>query len=161
MSIWIINYFPLINRAWISGLRSVNVFFYYWRAPQQILQTHRSLEGLLWNPVMKMVSFFLLFHFNGTPVEWNLQGKTEVLGEKPVQAPLCRTQIPHGTTQGQTRASAMTGRRLTAWNTARPYGYFLPTFRGSISVPSSRIKMSKILHPSRLYYFSSTASTLL
>jgi hypothetical protein len=23
----------------------------------------------------------LLFHFNGTPVEWNWQGKTEILGE--------------------------------------------------------------------------------
>jgi hypothetical protein len=25
--------------------------------------------------------FFLIFHFNGAPVEWNWQGKTEVLGE--------------------------------------------------------------------------------
>jgi hypothetical protein len=40
--------------------------------------------------------FFLLLHFNGTPVEWNWQGKTEVLGEKPVPMPLCPPQIPHG-----------------------------------------------------------------
>jgi hypothetical protein len=37
--------------------------------------------------------FFLLFHFNGEPVEWNWQGKTEVLGEKPVPVPLSPPQI--------------------------------------------------------------------
>jgi hypothetical protein len=37
-------------------------FFWWWRAPQQMLRTHRSLEGLLCNPVMKMItfSFFLV-----------------------------------------------------------------------------------------------------
>jgi hypothetical protein len=50
-----------------------------------MLRAHRSLESLLCNPmrkVMKMTRFFMLFHFNGAPVEWNWQGKTEVLGEK-------------------------------------------------------------------------------
>jgi hypothetical protein len=40
-----------------------------------MLRTHRSLEA----SVMKMISFFV-FHCNGAPVEWNWQGKTEVLG---------------------------------------------------------------------------------
>jgi hypothetical protein len=80
-----------------------------------MLRTHRSLEGLLCNLMMKMMRFFLLFHFNGAPVEWNWQGKTEVLGEKPVPVPLCPPQIPHGLTRYRTRASALRGRRLTAW----------------------------------------------
>jgi hypothetical protein len=43
--------------------------------------------GLLCNPVMRMISFFI-FPCNGAPVEWKWQGKTEVLGEKPVLVPL-------------------------------------------------------------------------
>jgi hypothetical protein len=42
-----------------------------------------------------------------------LQGKTEELGEKPVPVPLCPPQILHGLTRARTRASAVTGRRLT------------------------------------------------
>jgi hypothetical protein len=53
-------------------------------------------------------------------VEWNWQGKTEVLGEKPVPVPLCPPQIPHGLIRDRTRASAVRGRRLTAWAMARP-----------------------------------------
>jgi hypothetical protein len=36
---------------------------------RQMLRKHRSLEGLLYNPMMKMMRVFLLFHFYGTPVE--------------------------------------------------------------------------------------------
>jgi hypothetical protein len=61
--------------------------------------------GLLCNPVMKMISFFV-FPSNGAPVEWNWQGKTEVLGEKPIPVPRCPPQIPHGLTRDRTRASA-------------------------------------------------------
>jgi hypothetical protein len=43
--------------------------------------------------------FFLFYHFNGAPVEWNWQGKTEVLGIKPVPVTLCPSQIPHGSTR--------------------------------------------------------------
>jgi hypothetical protein len=59
--------------------------------------THRSLEGFLCNPVMKMnrkmISLFI-FTSHGVPVEWNWQGKTEVLGEKPVPVSLCPPQYP-------------------------------------------------------------------
>jgi hypothetical protein len=34
--------------------------------------------------------------------------------------PLCLQRIPHGLTRDQTRASAVGGRRLTAWAIARP-----------------------------------------
>jgi hypothetical protein len=60
------------------------------------------------------------FPCNGAPVEWNWQGKTEILGEKPVPMPLCPPQIPHGLTRDRTRARAVRGRRLTAWTMVRP-----------------------------------------
>jgi hypothetical protein len=68
---------------------------------------------------MKMISFFV-FPYNRAPVEWNCQGKTELLVEKPVPVPLCPSQIPHGLTRDRTRASVVRGRRLTAWAMARP-----------------------------------------
>jgi hypothetical protein len=75
----------------------------------------------LGNPVMKTISSFV-FPSNGAPVEWNWQGKTEVLGENPVPVPHCPPQIPHGLTRDRNRASALRGRRLTAWGMARPFG---------------------------------------
>ena len=92
-----------------------------------MLWTHRSLAGLLCNPMrkMKIMWLFLLFHFNGAPVEWNWQGKTEVLGEKPVLLPLCPSQIPHGPTRDRTRTSAVRGRRLTASAMAQPLWFEL------------------------------------
>jgi hypothetical protein len=68
---------------------------------------------------MKMIIIFRPFLSSGEPVEWNWRGKTEVLGEKPVPVPLCPPQIPHALTSGRTRASAVGGRRLTAWAMAR------------------------------------------
>jgi hypothetical protein len=80
--------------------------------------------GLLCNPVMKMIVFFI-FPCNRAPVEWNWKGKTEVLGEKPVPMPLCPPQILHELTRFRTLASAVRGRRLTAWATARPESSYL------------------------------------
>jgi hypothetical protein len=79
--------------------------------------------GLLCNPVMKMTMMIIIFcpfPSNGAPMEWNWQGKTEVLGEKPVPVPLCPPQIPHRLARDLTRAFAVGGRRLTAWAMARP-----------------------------------------
>ena len=96
-----------------------NSIFLRWRAPQQMLQTHRSLKAfcatLWWRWLV-----FLVFPCNVAPVELNWQGKTEVLGEKPVPVPLCPPQIPHGLIWDRTRSSAVRGRRLTAWAMARP-----------------------------------------
>jgi hypothetical protein len=79
--------------------------------------------GWLCNAVMKMTMMIIIFcpfRSNGSQVEWNWQGKTEVLEEKLVPVPLCPPQIPHGLTRDRTRASAVGGRRLTAWAMARP-----------------------------------------
>jgi hypothetical protein len=73
------------------------------------------------NPIGKMMRFFLFFQFNGAMVEWNWQGKTEVLGEKPVPVPLCPLQIPHGLTRNWSRASVVRGRQLTTWAMAQPW----------------------------------------
>ena len=44
-----------------------------------------------------------------------------VLGEKSVPVPLGPTQIPCGLALDRTRLSAVTGRRLTAWDEAQPW----------------------------------------
>jgi hypothetical protein len=58
-------------------------------------------------------------------VEWELAGKTEVLGGKPAPMPLCPPQIPHDLTWARTRAAAVGNRRLTAWAMARPLLIFI------------------------------------
>jgi hypothetical protein len=72
--------------AWISFV------FVWWRGPQQMLRTHRSLEAycatLWWRWLV-----FSVFANNGASVEWNWQGKIEVLGKKPVPVPLWPPQI--------------------------------------------------------------------
>jgi hypothetical protein len=63
-------------------------------------------RGLLYNPVMKMINWFFSFLCDGAPVEWNWQGKTEVLGENQSQGYFVRhkyhmdwTGIEHGPQQ--------------------------------------------------------------
>ena len=70
--------------------------FVLWRAPQQMLRTHRSLEAYGTTLWWRWLVFLFVFPCNGAPVEWNWQDKTEVLGEKPVPVPFCTPQIPHG-----------------------------------------------------------------
>jgi hypothetical protein len=48
-----------------------------------------------------------------------LTGEIEELGEEPTLVPLCPPQIPHGVTLARTRASALRGRRLSAWAVVR------------------------------------------
>ena len=92
----------------------------WWRDPQQMLQTHRSLEAycatLWWWRwwLRRWLVFFSFFPCNGAPVDEIDRGKTEVLGEKPVPVPLCPPQIPHGLTRDRTQASALRGRRAMA-----------------------------------------------
>jgi hypothetical protein len=113
------------------------------RSPQQMLRTHRSLKAYCATLWWRWSGIFI-FPSNGAPVEWNWQGKTEVLGEKPVPVPLCPPQIPHGLTRDRTRASAVRGRRLTAWAMARP---FLNTV---LSAPLSNTHSFCFEHPQLL-----------
>jgi hypothetical protein len=95
-----------------SEERSEQCFSLWWKAPQQMLRTHRSLEAYcatLWRRWREWWSVFFIFPSNLAPVEWNWQGKTEILGEKPLPVPLCRPQIPHGLTRDRTRSSAVRG----------------------------------------------------
>jgi hypothetical protein len=98
------------------------VFFLVVKGPAANATDALQPWGLLCNPMMKMqmMIIFCPFPSNGAPVEWNWQGKTEELGEKPIPVPLCPPQIPHGLNRDRTRASAVGGRRLTAWAMARP-----------------------------------------
>jgi hypothetical protein len=61
------------------------------------------------------------FACNGAPMEWNWQGKTEVLWKKKTSpSTTLYTISPHGLNRDRTRASAVRSRRLTAWAMARP-----------------------------------------
>jgi hypothetical protein len=65
---------------------------------------------LIVQPCDEDEGFFLFFHFNGAPVEWNCQGKN--LSQ-------CHF-VHHKSHVDRTRASAVRDRRLTAWAMARP-----------------------------------------
>jgi hypothetical protein len=95
-----------------------NTLFFVVKGPAAGATDASQPLGLLCKPLMKMIIFFVL-PCNGASVEWNWQVKTEVLGEKPVPVPLCPPQIPYGLTRNGSRASAVRGRRLTAWAMAR------------------------------------------
>jgi hypothetical protein len=108
-----------INKKKWTCSRFVHNFFLWWRAPQQMLRTHRSLEAYcatLWWRWLVFSFFRVMEHM------WNEtdRGKPKYSGQKPVPVPLCPPQIPHGLTRDWTRASAVGGRRLTAWAMARP-----------------------------------------
>jgi hypothetical protein len=114
------NYVTLVRNLQNCVHCSRAIFLYFcflwWRAPQQMLRTHRSQEAYcatLWCSF----SFFLV-----KEPRWNEtdRGKPKYSGEKPVPVPLCPPQIPHGLTRDRTQASAVRGRRLTAWAMARP-----------------------------------------
>ena len=60
----------------------------------------------------------------GALVEWYWQGKTEVLGEKPVIATVCLREIPYGLARHRTRSPTGRDRRITVWAMARPIKKF-------------------------------------
>jgi hypothetical protein len=83
--------------------------------------------GLLCNPMMKMTITFCPFPSNGAPMEWNWQGKAEVLGEKPLPVPLCPPQIPHGLTPGPN--PGLRGGRPAANSLSNGTAYTIPLIR--------------------------------
>jgi hypothetical protein len=54
-------------------------FFTWWRAPQQMLRTHHSLKTFCATLWWRWAVFLPGFRSNGTPMEWNWQGKTDNL----------------------------------------------------------------------------------
>jgi hypothetical protein len=89
----------------------------FWRYPQLFFLVEKgptALRLLVQTYDIDEDDYFCPFPSNEAPVERNWQGKTEILGEKPVPVPFCPPQIPHGLTWDRIRASAVGGRRLTA-----------------------------------------------
>jgi hypothetical protein len=84
-----------------------------------MLRTHRSLKSycatLWWKWLI--FSFFRVMEHRWNEID---RGKPKYSGEKPVPVPFCPPQNPHGLTRDRTRASAVRGRRLTAWAMAQP-----------------------------------------
>jgi hypothetical protein len=100
---------------------------------------------------MKMISFFRV-----TERRWNNidREKPKYWGEKPVPVPLYPPQIPRGLTRDRNRASAVSGRWLTAWAMARSLSFkdrlarivFKGLFRTAQEIPYlSVIKTSQLM----------------
>jgi hypothetical protein len=62
----------------------------------------------------------MIYEYGALVEWWYWQGKPDELGDKPVPVLLFTPQIPYGLFRARTRASAVGGRRLTAWVMARP-----------------------------------------
>ena len=102
-----------------GGGRLVQELRKFLRSPQQMLTDAPQPWGLLCNPVMKIMKimrFFLLFHFNGTPVKRKPKFSEKNLSRCHFVHDKSHTDRP----RDRTRASVVRGRRLTAWAMARP-----------------------------------------
>ena len=119
-----------------SSLLSPSCFFFFSEGPRSRCYGRTAALRLIVQPCDKDGQFFFSF-FHVMEHMWNEsdRGKPKYSGGKPVPVSLCPPQIPHGLTRDRTRVSAVTGRRLTAWATARPlgfleeYNYTNPDFR--------------------------------
>jgi hypothetical protein len=78
--------------------------------------------------ILSIFSVLLCANFlgHGAFMKWYWQGKTDVLGEKPVPFSRCPSQIPHTHTLAwdRTQASALRDQRLTAFLKAEMSFYF-------------------------------------
>jgi hypothetical protein len=87
----------LVSPPWephhISRVVILTSLFLWWRAPQQMLRTHRNLEAYCVTLWWRSLNFFF-FPSNGALVEWNWQRKTEVLGGKTCPSATLSTTNP-------------------------------------------------------------------
>jgi hypothetical protein len=90
-------------------------FFFVWRAPQQMLRTHRSLQpycATVWWRWLIFFSFFQIMEHR-----WNViyRGKPEYSGKNLYQCNFVHHKSHMDWSRDRTRASAVGGRQLTAW----------------------------------------------
>jgi hypothetical protein len=106
-------------------LQTCKIHFFNWlRALQQTLRTHRSLEASCatlwwrwrWWLLFSFVLFLVMEH------RWNEtdRGKPKYSGKNLSQCHFVHNKSHMDWPQVRTRASAVGGRRLTAWAMARP-----------------------------------------
>jgi hypothetical protein len=79
-------YWNIVHLLGVLGLLLLGIFFVV-KGPAADATDALQPWGLLCNPVIKTINFFV-FARNGTPVEWNWQGKTEALRENLFQCHL-------------------------------------------------------------------------
>jgi hypothetical protein len=86
---------------------------------------HRAFSVWIFN-MKHIVIIIIIIIFLVMEYRWNEidRGDRNTRG-KPVPVPLCPQQIPRALTRDRTQASALAGRRLTAWAMARPLNHKL------------------------------------
>jgi hypothetical protein len=107
--------------AWSPYLPCYRHFSEWWRAPQQTLRTHCSHEAscatLWWRWGWWL---FCPFPSNGAPVEWYDRAKPKYSGKNLSQCHFAHHKSHMDWPRDRTRASAVGGRRQTAWAMAQP-----------------------------------------
>jgi hypothetical protein len=93
-----------------------------------------------------------------------LTGENRQRGEKPVPVPRCPPQTPHELTRDRTRASAVRGRRLTAWAMARPLSVFIwavkETFPSTVGAPAIEVVHWNKNIPTKKWLYVRTTSEI-
>jgi hypothetical protein len=106
-----------VRRTACAYIRQCN--FFLWRnAPQQTLRTHRSLKAYcatLWWRLLVFSVFPCIMENRWNEIDRGKPKYSGGGGGGPGPGPSCPPQIPHGLPRDRTRASAVRGRRLTAW----------------------------------------------
>jgi hypothetical protein len=90
------------------------------KGPQQMVTDAPQRSRLIVQPCDECDYLFPFFQVMEHRWNENDRGKPKYSGKKPVPLPVFRPRIPRGLTRHWTRASAVTGRPLTAWAMARP-----------------------------------------
>jgi hypothetical protein len=120
--------------------------FFLWRAPQQMLRRHRSLEAYCATLWWRWFAFSI-FPSNGSPVEWNWQGKTEVLGEENCPSVTLFTTNPTWTNpglRGERPATNRLSHDTAFWDITQRSGNSIPTFRTTYRSHLQRSRSPKI-----------------
>jgi hypothetical protein len=120
-----------VRSIWVAHavLKSIDLIFYchYLVKELELLISAVSLhsEGIHFESLSRNRVFWQLIKYMNMYMEshggMTLTGKSRRTRKNPIPVSWCQPQIAHGLTRARTRASAVRGRRLTAWAMHGPH----------------------------------------